>query len=139
MIDKELIQKKLVEISEYLDEIKPIAEIFSVEEILSDNFKFHTAERLFQLIVDTCVDINTHIIKSKEAIIPDDFQSTFIIIAGLGAIDKVFAEKIAPVVGLRNRIVHRYDTLNRKLFIENLRKEYSDFKEFLKQINEFIK
>ena len=48
-----------------------------------------------------------------------------------GILDPIFAVKIAPVVGLRNRIVHRYDTLNRNDFIEILKKELADFDTYL--------
>ena len=137
-MDKELLQKKIAEIDGYIEELKPIAEVFSIEDILKDNFKFHTAERLFQLIVDTCVDINTHIIKSANINSPDDLQSTFITLADIKILDKDFAEKIAPTVGLKNRLVHRYDTLSRKLFLESLKVEYFDFKKYLKQINNFL-
>ena len=85
-MDKELLQKKIAEIDGYIEELKPIAEDFSIEDILKDNFKFHTAERLFQLIVDTCVDINTHIIKSANIDSPDDLQSTFLTVASLNVL-----------------------------------------------------
>ena len=38
-----------------------------------------------------------------------------------------FAQKLAPVVGLRNRIVHRYEELNKELFIKIFRKNLPDF------------
>lgn len=131
MLDIALIEKKLQQISEYMDELKPIAEKMNVDEILRDYFKFHTAERLLQLIVDTMVDINIHIIKEKSLHVPDDFQSTFIILAENNILPRDFALKIAPVVGLRNRIIHRYDSLNKKQFIEELKKNYQDFKDYM--------
>ena len=131
MLDKELVEKKISQIVEYLDELNPIVKDIPESEVIKDYFKYHTAERLFQLIVDTMLDINIHFIKENNFIVPDDMQSTFIILGDNKALPKDFALRIAPVVGLRNRIVHRYDTLNKKTFIEALKKNFNDFKEYL--------
>ena len=93
---------------------------------------------MLQLIVDTCVDINIHLIREKTGKVPDDLQSTFVALGEIGILDMPFALRIAPVVGLRNRIVHRYDTLDRKTFIETLKKEVSDFDKYLQDIRVII-
>ena len=49
-----------------------------------------------------------------------------------------FAEKIAPVVAVRNRIVHGYESLDKELFIKNLRKNYSDFKKYIESIENYL-
>jgi len=134
VFDLLLVEKKLQQIIGYLDELEPLATKMTVEEILDDYLKYHTAERLLQLIVDTMVDINLHFIRERDWDVPDDFQSTFIILADHGVLPRDFAVKIAPVVGLRDRIIHRYESLNRKQFIEELKKNYPDFKEYIVMI-----
>lgn len=138
MIDKSLIEKKFQQVIEYLDELRPIAERISVDEVLKDYLKYHTAERLFQLIVDTIVDVNIHLIKEDNLAVPDDFQSTFYTLADNDILPRDFAEQIAPVVGLRNRVVHRYETLSRRTFIELLQKNYPDFERYIAVIKEYI-
>ncbi len=64
MLDKNLITKKLNLIQGYISELEPIVEL-DENAILDDKLKCHTAERLFQLLVDTMIDINTHIIRTK--------------------------------------------------------------------------
>lgn len=131
MFDKILIEKKISLIVGYLQEMDPLVSGFSVEELLKDNLKFHTLERLFQLIVDTITDINIHLIREKHQAIPDDLESTFVALAKLGTFPADFAEHIAPIVGLRNRVVHRYEKLDQKLFLETLVKNFPDFKQYL--------
>ena len=138
MIDKILIEKKIQQVIEYLDELRPIAEQTPVEEVLKDYLKYHTAERIFQLIVDTIVDINIHLIKEGDFSVPDDFQSTFSTLAENDILPRDFAEQIAPVVELRNRVVHRYETLSRHTFIELLQKNYPDFERYTAIIKEYI-
>lgn len=129
--------QKLAEASNYLKEIKVLLK-FSDKEILSDSNKLHAAERLLQLTVDTTIDINQHFIKELNLPTSEDFQGTFYVLGENKILPPDFAQKIAPVVGLRNRIVHRYDTLDKKLFISAFRKNLPDFKTYLKLVNAYL-
>jgi uncharacterized protein YutE (UPF0331/DUF86 family) len=131
------IEKKLHILDEYIEELRPFVS-FSLEEVLQDSYKYHTAERVFQLVVDTMVDINIHILKGALMAAPDDLQSTFLALAENSILPREFAEKIAPLVGLRNRIVHRYESLQRKTFIESLQKDFSDFEQYFVLIEKYI-
>ena len=129
---------KLNTIKNYLIELEDLLK-FTDKEILSDLLKLHTAERLLQLIVDTIIDINQHFIRELNLQIGDDFQSTFYALKDNKILSENFANKIAPAVGLRNMIVHRYEKLDKALFIALLRKNYADFKLYLKYINDYLK
>ena len=137
IFQKDFILQKLSEISVYLDETESFFK-YSDEEILNDSEKLHTAERLLQLIVDTMIDVNQHFIRELNLKISDDFQGTFYILGENKILPLDFAQKIAPVVGLRNRVVHRYETLDKKMFIDTFRKNYSDFKTYLKLISDHL-
>lgn len=138
MINTDLLEKKLQLLVGYLDELRPLATTMALDDILEDNFKYHTAERVYQLVVDTIIDVNVHIIKESIVAAPDDLQSTFLVLADHHIIPRDFAEKIAPTVGLRNRVVHRYESLQRKTFIELLKENFSDFEQYLSLIQAFI-
>ena len=135
--EKSFVLQKINEISEYLPEIKNLL-VFSNEEILKDSYKVHTAERLLQLAVDAMIDINQHFIKELDLKISEDLQGTFYVLGENGVLPKEFSNKIAPVVGIRNRIVHRYEELDKELFIRTFRKDFSDFEEYLKLINQYL-
>lgn len=108
------------------------------KKIFTDFEKMHTLERLLQLIVDNMIDINQHIIKEKRLEVGDDLQSTFTILADHRVLPKKFATKIAPIVGLRNRIVHRYESLDKRLFVSSLRKNFEDVNKYLRYINQYL-
>lgn len=135
---KAFIYQKLEEISDYLNEVENFLK-YSNKEILSDSGKLHIAERLLQLIVDTMIDINQHFIRELNLKISEDFQGTFYILGERKILPKNFAQKIAPTVGLRNRIVHRYDTIDKNLFIKTFRKNYLDFERYIKLISQYLK
>ena len=107
MINKDLIKSKLIDIKNYYNELHPLLE-FNEREIIDDNLKLHSVERLFQIIVDTAVDINTHIIAESDFNVPDDYQSTFITLGEKKILPMDFCLKIAPSVGLRNLIYSKY-------------------------------
>jgi len=136
VFSKILIDEKRKRIDSYLDEIKTLLD-FSVKEILNDFTKLRTLERNFQLIVDEMIDINQHFIKELGLDVSDDLEGTFHILGENKILPEDFVLKIAPVVGLRNRLVHRYEDLDPKIFIESFQKDYSDFEQYLKFISDY--
>lgn len=130
---KSFVVKKLEELTGYLREIDNLFKL-SDKKITSDSGKLHIAERLLQLAVDTMIDINQHFIKELELEISEDFQGTFYELSKNKIIPLEFAKKIAPSVGLRNRVVHRYESLDKQLFVSTFRKHRDDFKKYCKFI-----
>jgi uncharacterized protein YutE (UPF0331/DUF86 family) len=135
--EKAFICKKIEDIEGYLVKIKDLLK-FSDSKILSDYTKFHTEERLFQLIVDAVIDINQHILKELDSKGAEDPQGVFYILGEKKILPGKFAFKMAPVVAVRNRIVHGYESLDQVLFTKNLRKHYSDFEKYIKFIIDFL-
>ena len=137
MVDKELVKNKMADVQSYFNELEPILKEDS-RAIIEDNLKLRTIERLFQLIVDTSVDINTHIIAESDIQVPDDYQGTFTTLGEHKIIPMEFANKIAPSVGLRNLIVHKYGRVDLKIMTNDIKEEIGQYLEYLKYINEFL-
>lgn len=131
--EQAFVTKKLYELQEYHHELEVLLRA-SDEEILADSGKIHIAERLLQLIVDTMIDVNQHFIKEQHLPVTEDYQSTFRVLAEHTILPHEFAEKLAPVVGLRNIVVHRYEQLDKKQFIQLLRKNSDDFLRYYHEI-----
>lgn len=137
MIDKTLITTKLNDVKTYLKEVEPILTLPS-HGIVKDYLKLRTLERDFQLIVDTMIEINTHIISRLQLTVGDDYQSTFEILGENKVIPMEFALRIAPVVGLRNKVVHKYGRVDKKQMIEELKAGSKDFRAFIKIVQKFL-
>lgn len=135
MLDKELITRKLSRIKQYLAELEPLI-LLGEQAVARDSIKCHAAERLFQLVVDAMIDINTHIIRGRALPSPDDLQSTFIALGDADILPKYFAKKLAPIVGLRNAVVHRYETVSVGRFVHELVRDFNDFKTYATVIAE---
>lgn len=126
-LDKNLLSKKLTLMSGYISELEPIVKL-DEKAIRGDSLKYHTAERLFQLLVDEMVDVNTHIIRAEVLSPPDDIQGTFATLGKAGILPEEFVLKISPIVGLRNAIVHRYEHVDLDRFVHELKRNFNDFK-----------
>lgn len=136
-LDHPFIEQKLELIAEYAKRLSAVL-VYSESEIIADFYKLHTLERLVQLIVDEMVDINTHVIRRSDVRTPDDFQSTFMALADAEIFPREFAVHIAPSVGLRNRLVHRYETIDPTLLIHMAKEEMNDFQEYIKYIEQAL-
>lgn len=136
-IDKDFIEAKLDSISDYQEKIEKIFE-FDITEIKKDFLKLHAAERLLQLIVDTMIDINTHIIRRQNLKPASDLYSTFVILSKNKILDENFAEKLAPITGMRNRIIHRYEAVDIDLFLKTFAKQKNDFVHYAQAIESYL-
>jgi uncharacterized protein YutE (UPF0331/DUF86 family) len=137
MIDRKLIETKLSYIQAYYQELEGILAYLD-QEIKTDVLKLRALERIIQLIVDEIVDINNHIIRYAQLRVPEDFQSGFLILAENKILPEEFARKIAPVVGLRNRLVHRYEKVDIAILLDTIRKSKADFRQYIKHILEYM-
>jgi uncharacterized protein YutE (UPF0331/DUF86 family) len=138
MIDRRFIERKLSYIQGYYEELES-ALGYSNQEIKGDRMKLRALERIIQLIVDEMVDVNNHLIRYARLRVPEDFQSAFLILAENKILPEEFAGRVAPVVGLRNRLVHRYEKVDVEILLDTIRKSKGDFKEYVKYILEYLK
>ncbi len=139
MLDKQLLEKKMDMLSEYIGKLEPLVIGTNIEDIKEHSLVLPAIERYFQLAVDQMIDINTHIIREKNLGSVDDLQSTFKMLGDFNVLPSEFARKIAPIVGARNMLVHRYEKLDKDMFLNNLQRNFGDFKKYLIQINDFLK
>jgi len=137
MIDKAFLSVKLDLIKKYAGDLEKVLQI-PIGEIKKNFIAVYAVERIFQLIVDEIIDINNHIILRSKLEVPDDFQSTFLILAQNNVISEAFAKRMAPVVGLRNILVHRYEKIDKDLFLSSVAKERNDFREYIKEMGQYI-
>ncbi len=70
--------------------------------------------------------------------VPDDYYESFIKLGELNIISPDLAEKLAPSAGLRNRLVHEYDTLEHSMVLEAVRRAEALYPEYIKQIENYI-
>jgi uncharacterized protein YutE (UPF0331/DUF86 family) len=126
----EIFSKKISLLKEYIKELENFLAKCRGDK-KPDDAVYFSIERLFQLMVDEAVDLNVMILEKEKKPFPDTNQATFETLADIGAISKELYAKIAGSVGLRNRLVHRYETVQRTVLVKETGKYISAYKEYL--------
>lgn len=120
MVFVDVIRRKLINLTEYIQELEPFSN-YSYEQYVSNYFIKRTGERLLQLIVENMVDINSIIIAEMNHVPPKDYFSSFEIVGELGIIPIEFAQELAPSTGMRNRLVHEYDKIQDEIIFQSIK------------------
>jgi uncharacterized protein YutE (UPF0331/DUF86 family)/predicted nucleotidyltransferase len=137
MIDRELVDRKLSQMVEYLIALAPL-QALSYADYLQQPLSRYAAERLLQLIVDTAVDINAHLIVELTGTPPQDYYDSFIKVAQAGALSVAFALCIAQSTGLRNRLVHQYEAIDHAIVHSAIAAAITQYTEYCHHITTFL-
>jgi len=139
-INKTLVEDKLSRMVEYIKELEPMLKLDTAFLLDKNNYRdLRALERDFQLIVDVMIEINSHLIKQLELNIPDDYTNSFITLGQNNILPAEFTNGLAKVVGLRNKVVHKYDIIDQKKFINDLKTNAGQFGEYMRLVNECLK
>lgn len=137
MINYELVKDKLAEIEQYYRAMQSLLAL-TARELIEDVHKLRSMERHFQLIVDTALDVNSHIITELNLPMPDDYQNTFEVLGRQRVIPMDFALRIAPSVGLRNRVVHKYGKVDVKRMVDDIKGNIGQYVDYLRHVSEYL-
>lgn len=135
--EQNFVTAKLSMIADYLEDAERIF-ARGYEYVLKNVEKRLATERLCQLLVDAMLAINHHFIKELNLKVSDDLQGTFYILGENNILPMDFAKKIAPVVSIRNRLVHKYEEIDKELFVRSFFKDRDDFKKYVQFINDYM-
>jgi uncharacterized protein YutE (UPF0331/DUF86 family) len=137
VIDKELVTRKIVLITE---DLKPLGQLASraVADYIASTTDEVLAERYLERIIGRMIDINYHVLTESGQPPPRDYYESFTALATVGMLDRDFATRIAACAGLRNRIAHEYETIDPLRVHEALQSAVRDIPAYLRRVAEFI-
>ena len=136
-LDKAVVRRKLEVIVENLRALEPVRHR-KKEEYVKDIFLRKAVERMLQELIEAAIDINVHIIAESGSPVPEDYYESFISAGTIGILSPVLAEHLAPSAGLRNRLVHEYDTLDHALVLDAVKMAEELYPRYIKEIEDFI-
>ncbi|MFA6034110.1 MAG: DUF86 domain-containing protein [Myxococcota bacterium] len=135
MLDRELITRKLVLISTDVEELRRI-HASGIENYLADPYLELVSERLMERTINRMIDINFHILKASSLPPPRDYFASFTELGKMGVMDPSFASRLAGSAGLRNRIVHEYDSIDPEKIFSAIGDALADIPVYIKAISE---
>lgn len=138
MPDKDVVTSKLAAMSVYLEELMPHLEQYRQGKLPLNDLRVFVIERLFQLIADAAIDINTHLITRGKLESADDYEGTFRIVGKHGIIPAGLGDAMSGSIGLRNRLVHGYEGVQRKTAMDDISGGIGQYVEYMKHIKMFL-
>lgn len=135
--EKGIVRKKLAVIIENLRALAPI-EGMDLDSYGKDLYKRKATERLLQELIEAAIDINAHLIAQQGGAVPDNYYECFIRAGELRILPAGLAKKLAPSAGVRNRLVHEYDTIKHALVLEAVAMVEELYPEYIKEIEKYI-
>ena len=138
MVDKTLILRKLSELDEYFKQIKEFEEITVLQ--YSDDWKIQRIiERTLQMMIETCVDIASHIIADKGYRVPKSYSDAFKVLLDEKIVTSRLFDVLQKMAKFRNIVVHHYDKVDAEIVVEILKKDLIDFTSYKDAIISFLK
>jgi len=136
-VDFKRIREKFLRSKKYWNKVKEIIKK-SAEEFEKDLDSQLIAERIFEILSQTILDICTHILAQSEERAPQSYSDCIKKLGTLGIITSETSEKLVSLIKMRNIIIYQYGDINYKLLIERMRKLHRNFLMFEKQILDWI-
>ena len=138
MVDDALIFRKLSELDCYLNQIKEYEKI-TVDQYSNDWKAQRIIERTLQMMIETCVDIATHIIADKGYRVPKSYSDTFKVFHEEKIISPKLFNAMEKMAKFRNIVVHHYDKVDAEIVVGILKKDLNDFMSYKEAVINFIK
>jgi len=136
LVSEKIIRTRLERLEEALRRLESKKNV-SLDEFL-ENWEIHSAIlREFQVAIEACIDIGTHIISEMGWKSPETYKDVAEILSKHHVISKDFKDVFKKMISFRNIIVHEYLLLDLKTVYENLKK-LDDFRKFAKFIEKFL-
>ena len=123
----EVKKRKLQKLIQYLNDLKK-HENSSFDQFMEHHYE---VERIIQLLIENSSDLIFYEL-SKENVTPDSYREAFILAGEKGILPRQLANNLALASGMRNILVHEYETIDYELVHKSIKTALRDFAEFLK-------
>jgi uncharacterized protein YutE (UPF0331/DUF86 family) len=134
----EVIRKKLAYLEQTLAEITPYLRLRYEDYVERPAYRRAT-ERLVQILVEIAGDTSELLLRAAGRPTPGSMREALRDVRELGAIDDALFERFnRSYIGLRNRIVHDYETLDNRILFRSARRLRKDSEAFLRAIVRYL-
>jgi uncharacterized protein YutE (UPF0331/DUF86 family) len=136
-VNRELVERKISLILQDLEQLRRLAAM-TAEAYLADPRNEALGERFLERIIGRLIDINFHIITEETQATPRDYYDSFLRLGPLGVLSADRANRCARLAGLRNRIVHEYNSLDESLIFAAIHDVVAELPAYLAEILRYL-
>ena len=137
MVNPELINERLREMRANILLLEEF-NIIPFDKFNADPKTIKATEHCLQLSIQCILDIGHHIVVDNDWPRPNDNKEMILVLGQKGIFPIDFANRIVPMVGFRNILVHEYLKIDTKQLYSHLQ-YLQDFHEFQKHIIAYLK
>jgi len=137
VIDRDKLSSQLTLLDKYSSRLQGKKNM-SQDRFLADPDLQAVVERNFQLAIECCLNIGTHLIAGIPLDPAEDYGSVFVRLAEAGILPKDFGEKLTEMARFRNLLVHVYWKIDPTKVYARLQENLDDFKIFAQHIVKFL-
>ena len=113
------IERRLDRLNECLQKLEPLRQR-PLAEFLTAAYLRDIVERNLEVAAQCCIDIANRIIVLESAPRPADYYESLLRLGEIGVLPIEFAQRIAPLGGFRNILVHEYLSIEWNIVYDNL-------------------
>lgn len=107
-------------------------------DFMSDHRNPASARTYLHHALEAMFDIGRHILAKGATKITHEYKSIVLGLNEASVISNELNQKLIPVAGYRNRLVHFYHEITDKEIYEILKKDLGDLNDFILEINKFL-
>lgn len=133
MIEKEVIESKLIFLKEYLVDLKEYESI-SLAGYRTNKKDQRFVERTLHLACECCLDISAHIVSRMGFREARDNKDLFHILFENHVISEPVCTVMVKMAKFRNIVVHDYARIDPEIVVAILKNDLVDFKRFAREI-----
>lgn len=137
VIDREAIAARLRRLDECVAELRQLRP-GSLQEYLASRRLRSNCERELHVAIQCALDIGNHIIAEENLTAPEGQADIFHILGASGVLPPPFAERILPMAGFRNILVHDYLRIDHARVYSILTQALTDLEEFARHIQAWL-
>ncbi len=129
MVDADLVRRKLADLDLYVSQLSEYR-LLTADEYRRDWKTQRIVDRTFQIAIEACVDVATHVIADRGLRVPATYAEAFEVLGETGLLDRQSTDALVRMAGFRNVLVHEYARVNPEIVIDVLRNRLGDFGRF---------
>jgi uncharacterized protein YutE (UPF0331/DUF86 family) len=138
MVDETLVLRKLSELDEYYKQIREYKQVTIA--LYSADWKIQRiVERTLQMMIETCVDLASHIIADQGYRIPKSYADTFKVLHEEKIVSGKLFNALGKMAKFRNVVVHHYDKVDAEIVVGILQRDLKDFIGYKEAVIRFLK
>lgn len=128
----EVINRKLLAMTKYLRDLLPYEHV-SFEKFMEKHYEI---ERILELLIMTASDIVFHLLSRHGEAMPGSYKAAFLRAGELEIIPEKLSKSLSLSAGLRNILVHEYETIDYQIVHNSIALAIQDFSTFIRAISE---